>query len=461
MRVGSRGLSACAAIVVALWSAAAADRLSADGPAPVLPPGLAQCQLKGSLVCPPLMAPGRGVLVACDDRTVSLLDFEARVVWRRELDRSIRGPISLGANGSLLLPLSNRYLACLDMAGKVLWQRQMAGQGDPFLAVSPDGRLFRLFPDGKAEVSNPDGSLLFAVQVPGPIARPPRVGGRGLVLPGGSEWRLLDWSGGLRAIDPPLESPGPPPLQFKAEPGGKGYRMRLAAAEGTLDFEANGSVGHWLADHSDGVTLAWGDSLWRCFIFRAVLPGASPPPSAALGADGDGGLEALQLERHYLAAFLADEGAAGPDQAIDHIRSALRNGRLPGRMSLYEDVLLDLAFARRGRDWRSTLEQRVAAVRLLAAFPSLPQWDRMRAAAADEADPGMAAALVDYAAALGVDPEGAVGLGLAEAARRWRLHFDLRRLSPGLAALARRMGPDWWRRYGGEFAGGSSAPPAF
>lgn len=422
---------------------------------PALPAGLVMIQLNGNLVCPPLLVPGTGIFVACDDRTVSLLQLSGESSWRREFDRSIHGPLSGLIAGMVLVNLSGGNLACLGSDGSILWQRRLEENGEGTLIGTPDGRIIQVGKSGTIYFLNPNATPLFRVQAAQSLAAIPKARADGLELPlANGQTQVIDWSG--RLTEPVQRTPivlSDPNgnLRFQTEQATNGgYRVRLKSNQALLDFSSPGTIGHWLVENSSDLTVVWGDSLWRCFIFHPGSGKGVPGSPRNLidfqaPASNDFTQGALSLEAHYLDILIDDDPLSGSAKAIDHIQEVMQSGKLAGRMRLYENTLLDIIQKQKGRRFVAGTEQRVRAINFLARFPSLRQAHILTNLIRSETDAAVIAAWIDYSTQLGIDPFGEIRAFLQDKWSIWQSQNLLQSLRSPLDKLGQRMGWAWLR----------------
>jgi hypothetical protein len=425
----------------------------------VLPAGLSVVQLKGNLVCPPLRVPGKGILVACDDRTVKFIGDGGTVAWVLDTDRLIRGPLFFLTDSMAMVALSGEQVAAFRLDGRLVWQQRIEGSASSWFLGLPDGRLVQAFTDGRIRYCHPDGRTLLSLELKKAILPVPRLveGGVEFRLAGGGTRRLL-FSGELEPARPAGSSggqaaqpvPNAGPLVFSsAKTEANAYAVRIVGPTAVLDFASKGEIGHWLLDNRDNGLVVWGDSLWRCFIYRPagtvgpkVMAGASAWQNYGFAGYFSDLRGSAELEWRYLQSILRENPATGPREVLDHVGQAVRSQRLVGRLQFYEDVLATLiegAVETPSPDTALVAE----CLALMGRFPSLRHLPRVARLLADPDDEAVSQACLEFFAALGNDPDG---LALAAVERRldlWQGDGRLPRLMKPLRAFTQACQASW------------------
>jgi hypothetical protein len=423
-----------------------------------LPVGLSVVQLKGNMVCPPLRVPGKGILVACDDRTVKLIGDGGDVAWSLDTDRLIRGPLFFLTDSMALVALSGEQVAAFRLDGRLVWQQRIEGSAASWFLGLPDGRLVQAFTDGRIRFCHPDGRTLLSLDLKKGILPVPRLveGGIEFRLAGGGTRRLLH-SGELEPVRPASSSggqaaqpsPGVGPLAFSsAKTEANAYSVRISGPSAVLDFASKGEIGHWLLDSRDDGLVVWGDSLWRCFIYRPASEARPVKPSAAVWQNyGFTGYfsdlrGSAELEWLYLQSILRENRATGAREVLDHVGQALRAQRLAGKLQFYEDVLATIIDGAADSPAPDT-SLMVDSLALMGRFPSLRHLPRVVRLLGDMDDEAVSQACLEFFAALGSDPDG---LALAAVERRldlWQGDGRLARLMKPLKAFTQACQASW------------------
>jgi len=216
-----------------------------------------EIQLQGELIADPVYVPGYGVLVTCDDRSVTLLSTSGRIARRWQLPRFADGRAYAGG-GLCYQPLKDGRIACISLAGGIVWiGKPYEFPAAPAWNVDEGGRLFA-FSQSSLHVFRPDGKAISRKDFPSfATCSATSVDGGFLVSCSQGAPVLLDLEGELQTWVTPDH-----PVSVKSYQSGDGYSLNIVNNEIDFAYAGKGQLLRLYDNPSAGIVV-WGDDRWK------------------------------------------------------------------------------------------------------------------------------------------------------------------------------------------------------